>query len=369
MLYLLYFLKDHYVFLNIFKYITFRAFGAGVTAFVVSVVLGGLMIRTLRRLRLMENIREDGPPNHKAKSGTPTMGGVFIILSTLVATVLWANPMNVLVWYVLLFSLVFAAIGFADDWTKLKTGRGMSVRLKFAAQAFAALVFVLLLLNIKEQFTMSVRVGEVLTYPYTTVVLPFIKEAVFDLGWLYVPFAMGVVVGASNAVNLTDGLDGLAIGPVAISATTYLIFAYLAGHIDFSRYLQIPYIQGSGELAVFLSALCGSCLGFLWYNSHPAEVFMGDVGSLGLGAAIGAVALVTKQEVLLVVVGGLFVAEALSVIIQVASYKLTGRRVFRMAPLHHHLELAGWSESKVVIRLWIVSLVFALLALATLKLR
>lgn len=369
MFYLLQYLKDDLGLLNIFKYITFRSFGAGLTAFILSLALGSITIRYLSKLQLKEKIRDDGPPSHKSKLGTPTMGGIFIITATTFSTLLWANPMSPFVWFVLFLMLSYATIGFVDDWLKLKTGKGMRARVKFTLQLFTGVVFVLVILNWNQTFTMQLKVGEVASYPFTSIVFPLIKQAVFDLGWLYIPFALGVIVGASNAVNLTDGLDGLAIGSVAVSVATYTIFAYLSGHFDFARYLQIPYIKGGGELSVFLAALGGSCLGFLWYNSHPAQVFMGDVGSLGLGAAIGAVAVAIKHEILLIVVGGLFVAEALSVIIQVASYKLTGKRVFRMAPLHHHFELSGWSESKVVIRFWIVSLVLAMLSLSTLKLR
>ncbi|MEE9252125.1 MAG: phospho-N-acetylmuramoyl-pentapeptide-transferase [Thermodesulfobacteriota bacterium] len=369
MLYFLYSLKDTYVVLNIFKYITFRAFGAGVTAFLISIFLGGLMIRFLSNRQLKESIREFGPPTHKTKEGTPTMGGGFIIIAICISTVLWVNLSSALTWFVLICTFAYASIGFTDDWLKLTSGSGMRVKVKFLLQVSTALVLILILLMFKENFTMSLRVGETGSYSFTSIVFPFFKNAVIDLGWLYIPFAVILVVGSSNAVNLTDGLDGLVIVPIAIASATYLIFAYLSGHSEFARYLQIPYIKGSGELAVFLAALGGASLGFLWYNSHPAQVFMGDVGSLGLGAAIGSVAIIIKQEILLVLVGGLFVAEALSVIIQVASFKLTGKRVFRMAPLHHHFELSGWSESKVVIRFWIVSLVLALMALATLKLR
>jgi len=369
MLYLLYSARDSFVYFNIFKYITFRAFGAGVTAFLISVIIGGLMIRMLSRWQLKETINEWAPPNHQSKSGTPTMGGVFVIAAVVISTLIWANLSNQFTWFVLALTVSYAMIGFIDDRMKLKSGKGMRARAKFSLQIVTGIIFVLVMLNIRKSFTMSLGINEIGIYPYTSVIFPFIKHAVLNLGWLYLPFAVVVLVGASNAVNLTDGLDGLAIGPLAISAATYVIFAYLAGHFNFSRYLQIPYIQGGGELAVFLAALGGACLGFLWYNSHPAQVFMGDVGSLGLGAAIGSVALVIKQEVLLVIVGGLFVSEVLSVIIQVASFKLTGKRVFRMAPLHHHFELIGWSESKVVIRFWIISLVLALVALSTLKLR
>jgi phospho-N-acetylmuramoyl-pentapeptide-transferase len=369
MLYFLYLLKSDFAFFNVFKYITFRSFGAGVTAFLIVIALGGVFIKLLIKVQFRENIRADGPAEHLSKVGTPTMGGVFIVTSMFISTLLWANLMSRPVWIVLLFTLGYGVIGLADDLMKLSHRKGMRVKVKFLLQVILSMVFILFLLHEVNVFRMSLRVDRVSIYSFTSVMFPFFKKAVFDLGWLYVPFAILVVVGSSNAVNLTDGLDGLAIGSMAVAAATYIIFAYLSGNVEFSRYLQIPYISGSGELSVFLAAVGGASLGFLWYNSHPAQVFMGDVGSLALGAAIGSVAIMIKQEVLLVLVGGLFVAEAVSVIIQVASFKLTGRRVFRMAPLHHHFELNGWPESKVVTRFWIISLVLSLVALSTLKLR
>lgn len=369
MFYFLYLLKSDFAPFNVFKYITFRSFGAGVTAFLITIVLGGAFIKLLVKMQFRENIRADGPAGHQSKIGTPTMGGVFIVTSMFISTLLWANLMSSPVWVALLFTLGYGIIGLADDFIKLSHRKGMRAKVKFSLQVILSMVFILFLLHEINLFRMSLRVDLVLSYPFTSVMFPFFKKAVFDLGWLYVPFAILVVVGSSNAVNLTDGLDGLAIGSMAVAAATYIIFAYLSGNAEFSRYLQIPYIAGSGELSVFLAAVGGACLGFLWYNSHPAQVFMGDVGSLALGAAIGSVALMIKQEVLLALVGGLFVAEAVSVIIQVVSFKLTRKRVFRMAPLHHHFELNGWPESKVVTRFWIVSLVLSLAALSTLKLR
>ncbi len=369
MFYLLYLHNQDLVLVNVFRYITFRSFGAGVTAFLVSILLGGLFINFLRKKQFKESIREDGPPGHMGKAGTPTMGGIFIVISIIISTLLWANITSEIVWIVLLFMLSYAIIGFLDDWSKLSSGKGMSARLKFSLQTIFAILFVLLVLSEKNGFTMSVRINEIGDYSYTSVILPFLKKVVIDLGWFYIPFVILIVVGSSNAVNLTDGLDGLAIGALCVAVVTYIIFAYLSGHSEFSRYLQIPFIHNGGELAVYLSAVGGSCLGFLWYNSHPAQVFMGDVGSLALGAAVGAVSVVIKQEILLALVGGLFVLEALSVMIQVFSFKLTGKRVFKMAPIHHHFELCGWSESKVVTRFWIISLVFSLMALSTLKLR
>ena len=369
MLHLLYLFKGDFILFNVFKYITFRSLGAGVTAFLISIILGGVFIRFLKHHQFKESIRDDGPASHHAKAGTPTMGGVFIVVAVIVSTLLWMDLTSSIIWYVLLFTVSYALIGFIDDWLKFSKGKGMSARIKFSLQIIFGLLFVLLVVSYMDGFTMAVAADRIENLSFTTVILPFFKQAVIPMGWIYVLFALVVVVGASNGVNLTDGLDGLAIGSIAVAAATYIIFAYLAGNILFSKYLQIPYIQGAGELAVFMAAVGGACLGFLWYNSHPAEVFMGDVGSLALGAAIGSVALIIKQELLLVIVGGLFVMEALSVILQVFSFKLTGKRIFKMAPLHHHFELSGWSESKVVIRFWIVSLVLALCALSTLKLR
>jgi len=369
MFHLLYSVFDDVIIFNVFKYITFRSFGAGVTSFLISIVLGGKFIDFLKKRQLKESIREDVPSRHLSKEGTPTMGGLFIVISIILSVILWANLNISYVWVVLVFTIGFGAIGFLDDRIKMINGKGMSARLKFLMQLCLGLVVIMFLVNDSTGFTMSLRLNEVSSYSITSVLIPFFKNAVIDLGWIYIPFAIIVVIGSSNAVNLTDGLDGLAIGSIAVVAGTFLVFSYLSGNIVFARYLQIPYIAGSGELAVFLSAVGGACLGFLWYNSHPAQVFMGDVGSLALGAAIGSVAVVIKQELLLVIVGGLFVLEVMSVVIQVASYKLTGKRVFKMAPLHHHFELSGWSESKVVIRFWIISLILSLIAFSTLKLR
>jgi phospho-N-acetylmuramoyl-pentapeptide-transferase len=369
MFHLLYLMKGNLIIFNVFKYITFRSFGAGLTAFLFSIILGGVFIKFLTRRQFREYIRDDGPASHKSKAGTPTMGGTFMVLAIFFSSLLWLNLTSEVVWTVLLFTFSYALIGFLDDWLKFSRKKGMKARVKILLQILFGVLFVLLIMSDLNGFTMSLSANQVADYSFTSIVFPFFKKAVINLGWLYVPFALIVVVGASNGVNLTDGLDGLAIGSIAVAAATYIIFAYLSGHVEFSKYLQIPYIPECGELAVYLAAVGGACLGFLWYNSHPAEVFMGDVGSLSLGAAIGSVALIIKQEILLIIVGGIFVAEAMSVILQVASFKLTGKRIFKMAPLHHHFELCGWSESKVVIRFWIISLVLSLFALSTLKLR
>jgi phospho-N-acetylmuramoyl-pentapeptide-transferase len=358
--YLLYPLRDVFPLFNVFRYITFRVAAAIVTALLLSWLLGPWFIRTLRRLSVGQNIREVGPQAHQVKAGTPTMGGLLILFSTLVPTLLWGNLGNVYVWIVILVTAAFGAIGFLDDYLKVRRGRnlGLTARDKFLWQVIAGAGMGVALLFLPQDY----RFNPDLTFP-------FIKHLVLHMGYFYIPFVVIVLVGASNAVNLTDGLDGLAIGATAVAAATYAVFTYVSGNRVIANYLQVSYVPGVGEVAVFCGALVGAGLGFLWYNSHPAEVFMGDVGSLSLGAAIGSVAVIAKQEILLVLVGGLFVLEALSVIIQVASFKLTKKRVFRMAPLHHHFELSGWAEPKVIVRFWILSILFALLSLSTLKLR
>ena len=346
--------------LNVFRYITFRTAMSAVTALLLALVLGPPMIRLLRRRQIGQSIREEGPKSHLAKAGTPTMGGLLILLSVITATLLWMDLSNRFVWIALASLFALGAVGFADDFVKFTKRRnlGLTGRGKLLPQILVGLAIAWAIRQWAGHGSIS-----------TVVTFPFLKRAVFDLGLAYLPFVAFVVVAASNAVNLTDGLDGLAIGSVGISAGTYAILAYVAGNAVTSRYLQLPFIPQSGELAVFCGALVGASLGFLWFNCHPAEVFMGDVGSLPLGGAIAAVAVMTKNEVLLAIVGGLFVLEAMSVIIQVVSFKTTGKRVFRMAPLHHHFELAGWAESRVIIRFWILSILFAVLGLSTLKLR
>jgi phospho-N-acetylmuramoyl-pentapeptide-transferase len=346
--------------LNVFRYITFRTAMAAVTALLLALVLGPPMIRLLRRRQIGQSIREEGPKSHLAKAGTPTMGGLLILLSVIVATLLWMDLSNRFVWIALASLFALGAVGFADDFVKFTKRRnlGLTGRGKLLPQILVGLAI-----------AWAIRQWAGNGFISTVVTFPFLKRAVIDLGLVYLPFVAFVVVASSNAVNLTDGLDGLAIGSVGITAGTYAILAYVTGNAVASRYLQIPFVPQSGELAVFCGALVGASLGFLWFNCHPAEVFMGDVGSLPLGGAIAAVAVMTKHEVLLAIVGGLFVMEALSVIIQVVSFKSTGRRVFRMAPLHHHFELSGWAESRVIIRFWILSILFAVLGLSTLKLR
>jgi phospho-N-acetylmuramoyl-pentapeptide-transferase len=358
MLYLwLYPLHTEFSFLNVFRYLSFRIIYAAVTAFLVAFVLAPPMIRKLQELRLGQRIREDGPSRHVVKSGTPTMGGLLIVFAVVLSTLLWADITNEYIWLVLFAMVGFGLVGFLDDYLKFVRGgsKGLTASQKLVAQGIMALgigLFFYLLPAYSTQLS-----------------VPFFKNFTPDLGMFYIPFAILVIVGASNAVNLTDGLDGLAVGPVMIASLAYTIVAYVAGNRLTSDYLLIPYIEGAGELAVFTAAIFGSSLGFLWFNAYPATVFMGDVGSLPLGAALGTVAVASKHELLLLLVGGVFVIEAISVIFQVVSYKSRGKRIFLMAPIHHHFEMKGWEEPKVVVRLWIIAIILALLSLSTLKLR
>ncbi len=344
--------------LNVFRYITVRSIGGAVTAFLIVLILGPWFIRKLKQYQIGQVVRNDGPETHLAKQGVPTMGGVLILSSISLSTLMWARLDNPLVWLLLFVLLFFGFIGGIDDFQKIKkmTTAGLSARGKLFLQICGASVvglFVLLYPGYDGQLS-----------------VPFFKNIQPDLSWFYVIFAIFVIVGSSNAVNLTDGLDGLAAGPTVITASVYLVFSYLAGHAVLADYLQIPYVQGAGELAVFCGAMVGACLGFLWFNAYPAQIFMGDVGSLALGGALGGVAIIIKQEILLAIVGGIFVMEALSVILQVGYFKVThGKRIFLMAPFHHHFEKKGWHEPKVVVRFWIVSIILGLFAIATLKLR
>ena len=361
MLYSLLFpLHDSFGLFNVFRYITFRTALATLTALLISLALGPRLIQRLRDFQIGQQIRPEGPLSHQRKKGTPTMGGLLILIAVILPSLLWADPANAYVWIALISTLLYGVIGFADDYLKLtrKRSLGLTARQKFAAQMVVALGIGLVLHWMAGQGLYSTHLS-----------LPFFKRFEPDLGWAFVLWTMLVVAGAANAVNLTDGLDGLAIGSSLIASGTYAILAYVAGHAKVSTYLDVPNVRGAGELAVICGALVGASLGFLWFNSNPAQVFMGDVGSMGIGGGLGTIAILIKQEVLLVFVGGLFVIEALSVIIQVGSFKLRGKRVFRMAPIHHHFELAGWPEQKVVIRFWIIALIFALLGLSTLKLR
>ncbi|MDX2436137.1 MAG: phospho-N-acetylmuramoyl-pentapeptide-transferase [Acidobacteriota bacterium] len=353
-------LSDTYIGFNVFRYLTFRTGLAIATAFFISLVAGPWVIDRLRALQVWQAIREEGPAHHKVKAGTPTMGGLLIVTSVVITTLLWADLENPYIWTVLLVMLGFGSIGLADDWLKVRRRRnlGLTVRQKLFLQI---LVSVAAGLMARAAASPAPHAG--------ALALPFFKEVLVPLGILYLPFVAVVLIGSSNAVNLTDGLDGLAVGAVAIAAATYTVFVYVAGHSQIAEYLRIVPVSGAGEVAIFTGAMVGASVGFLWFNCHPAQVFMGDVGSLALGGGIGIVAVVAKQELLLVIVGGLFVLEELSVIIQVASYKLRGKRVFKMAPLHHHFELLGWAETQVVVRFWIIAVVFALAGLSTLKLR
>ena len=358
---LLYSLRDWLGALNVFRYVTFRTALAILTALLISFALGGRVIRKLRQLQIGQHIREEGPRSHLSKQGTPTMGGLLILIAVMVPTLLWADLNNPFTWIILVSTLGFGFIGFLDDYLKVVKRRslGLTARQKFAAQGILALLLGLALLEMSSRGLYS-----------TTLSVPFFKTLHPDLGWLYLPFAMLVVVGSANAVNLTDGLDGLAIGSVLIATATYAVLTYAAGHAAIASYLGIANIKGTAELTIFCGSLVGASLGFLWFNCNPAQVFMGDVGSMALGAALGTLALLIKQEILLVLVGGLFVVEALSVILQVGSYRFRNkRRIFRMAPLHHHFEQGGWKEPQVIIRFWIVAVIFALIGLSTLKLR
>jgi phospho-N-acetylmuramoyl-pentapeptide-transferase len=343
---------------NVFRYITFRTVFASITALLICLILGRWLIRKLQNLQIDQQIREDGPKTHQVKKGTPTMGGILIIFAVVISTLLWANLAVGYVWLALLVMVGFGLIGFLDDYRKLagKSSRGVSGKKRLAAEIAIAL-FVGLILYFKPGFN-------------TQITIPFFKTVLPNIGWGYILLCVFIIVGTANAVNLTDGLDGLATGPAIICFATYVFFAYFAGNVKIAQYLQIPYVSGAGELTVFCGALVGAALGFLWFNAYPAEIFMGDVGSLSLGGALGAVAVMTKQEILLAIVGGVFVMETFSVIFQVGYFKLTGgKRIFRMAPIHHHFELKGWAEPKVIVRFWIISILLALVAIITLKLR
>jgi phospho-N-acetylmuramoyl-pentapeptide-transferase len=353
---LLFPLADEIGAFNVFRYITFRTAAATLTALFLSFLLAPPLIRALGRLRVGQPIRAIGP-DHQAKAGTPTMGGLLILLSLVVSVLLWTTFDGRSVWIVLGLTVGYGALGFADDWLKVKRGHSAGLRARTKLFWQTAMAFtVALLIYTDPSFDKELSV-------------PFFKDFTPHLGWTYVPLATFIIVAASNAVNLTDGLDGLAIGPVMIAAGTFLILSYAAGHSVIAEYLAIKHVPGSGQLAIFCGALVGGGLGFLWFNTYPAQLFMGDVGSLALGGALGAIAVLIRQEILLGVVGGIFVAETLSVMIQVAFFKLTGRRVFLMAPIHHHFEKLGWAEQKIVVRFWIVAVILALVALSSLKLR
>ena len=348
--------------LGVVRFITFRTAAASLTAFALSLLLGPWVIRRLRQFQIGQVIRQDGPASHKPKAGTPTMGGLLILVAVFVPTLLWANLTNIYVWIAVTATMLFGAIGFVDDYLKVTrhSHHGLFARYKLLGQVVVALGVGVTLMALADR-----------TPPLydTRLLLPFFKWLTPDLGAFYVLFAVLVLVFASSGVNMTDGLDGLAISTFAVSAATFTALTYVTGHSVFAEYLLIVYREPIGELTIFCGALVGASLGFLWWNAHPAEIFMGDVGSLALGGALGTVAILIKQELLLPIVGGVFVIEGLSVIIQVASFKLTGRRVFRMSPIHHHFELIGWQEPKIIMRFLILAIVFALFSLTTLKLR
>lgn len=344
---------------NVFRYITFRTALAVITALLISLIMAPWLINRLKKFSFTQHIRDDGPKTHLYKAGTPTMGGILIILSIILSVLMWGDLNNKYIWVMLVAIFGFGLIGFIDDYLKTikKNPKGLRAWYKFSAQILLALAIGLIFYHDPEDY-------------YTAKLsIPFFKKWLIDMGWFYIPFSILVIVGASNAVNLTDGIDGLAIGLVGIATLATGALVYISGHSGFARYLHLLYLPGTGELTVFCGAMFGATLGFLWYNSYPAEIFMGDVGSLGLGGALGTLAVITKHEIVLAIVGGIFVIETFSVIIQVASFKLTGKRVFKMAPLHHHFEEKGWPEPKVIIRFWIVGVILALLSLATLKVR
>ncbi|PXW85224.1 phospho-N-acetylmuramoyl-pentapeptide-transferase [Nitrosomonas sp. Nm84] len=345
---------------NVFSYITLRAMLAVLTALVISFVIGPMMIRKLTAYKIGQSVRDDGPQTHLVKAGTPTMGGALILMSMVLTTVLWADLSNRYIWVVLLTTLGFGVIGWIDDYRKVvhRNPKGLSASVKFFWQSMIAMIVAIYLALTAE------------LPAQTDMIVPFFKEVAIPLGVIgFVVLTYFVIVGTSNAVNLTDGLDGLAIMPTVMISSALAVFAYVTGHVVFAKYLGIPYIPNTGELSVFCGALAGAGLAFLWFNAYPAEVFMGDVGALALGAALGIVTVIVRQEIVLVIMGGVFVVEALSVMLQVASFKLLGKRIFRMAPLHHHYELKGWKENQVVVRFWIITLILVLLGLSTLKLR
>ncbi len=356
---LLYNLHDWFSPLNVFRYITFRTSLAVLTAMLFSLLLGPWLIGRMRRLSMTQQIRDDGPKTHMNKAGTPTMGGILIILCILLSVLLWGDLKNMYIWVMVVSLAGFGLIGFFDDYLKItrKNHKGLRAIYKFGNQIILAIIIgIFLYMNPKD--------------PYSDVLsVPFFKKWLFDLSWFYIPFSAIVIVGSSNAVNLTDGIDGLAIGLVAIAVLATGALVYISGHKGLAQYLQVLYLPGTGELTVFCGAMFGASLGFLWYNSYPADIFMGDVGSLGLGGSLGTLAVITKHEIVLAVVGGIFVIETISVILQVTSFQLTGKRLFKMAPIHHHFELKGWPEPKVIVRFWIIGMMLALLSLATLKVR
>jgi phospho-N-acetylmuramoyl-pentapeptide-transferase len=353
------FLSQFHSGFNVFQYLTLRSILGVLTALTISLIVGPPMIRYLSSYNIGQSVRDDGPESHFSKAGTPTMGGALILVAIVISTLLWSDLSSRFVWVVLFVTVGFGVIGWVDDFKKVVYGnsKGLSARVKYFWQSVIGLSAALVLFN-TAQFPIE-----------TQLIVPFIKNILIDLGWMYVVLTYFVIVGSSNAVNLTDGLDGLAILPTVLVGGALGVFAYVTGNSNFSGYLGIPYVPGVGEMVVFCGAIVGSGLGFLWFNTYPAQIFMGDVGALALGAALGAVAVIVRQEVVLFIMGGIFVVETVSVMVQVASFKLTGRRVFRMAPLHHHYELKGWPEPRIIVRFWIITVVLVLVGLASLKVR
>lgn len=359
LVYLADYLSHYYSGFNVFRYLTLRAILGALTALTISFIVGPYMIRRLSRRQIGQTIRTDGPQTHLSKQGTPTMGGTLILVAIAVSALLWSDLGNRFVWVTVITLLLFGVIGFVDDYKKLvrQAPEGLKSRYKYLFQSVAAILIAVYL-----YYSASLP-------SETNLIVPFIKTAVIDLGWMYIVLAYFVIVGTSNAVNLTDGLDGLAIMPTVLVGGALGVFAYVTGNVKIAEYLLIPYVPGTGELVVFCTSLVGAGLGFLWFNTYPAQVFMGDVGALALGAALGVIAVIVRQELVLVIMGGVFVMETLSVILQVASFKLTGKRIFRMAPLHHHYELKGWPEPRVIVRFWIITVILVLIGLASLKVR
>ncbi|MBP0047528.1 phospho-N-acetylmuramoyl-pentapeptide-transferase [Marinobacterium sp. AK62] len=344
---------------GVFRYITLRGIMGILTALGLSLFLGPWLITRLKEKQIGQAVRDDGPQSHLSKAGTPTMGGALILLSIAISTLLWSDLSSHYVWVTLIVTLIFGAVGWVDDWRKVveKNPRGLPARWKYFWQSLGGIGAAIVL-----YMTAATPIE-------TQLIVPFFKDVAIDLGLFFIVFTYFVIVGSSNAVNLTDGLDGLAIMPTVMVSAALAVFAYLSGHVQFANYLNIPYVAGSGELIIFCGAIVGAGLGFLWFNTYPAQVFMGDVGALSLGAALGVIAVIVRQELVLVIMGGVFVMETISVILQVASFKLTGRRIFRMAPIHHHFELKGWPEPRVIVRFWIITVVLVLIGLASLKIR
>jgi len=351
---------DHFSFLNVFRYLTFRTGLSLISSMIIVFMIGGPFIKYFSQKKITGPIREDGPINHIIKkAGTPTMGGVVILVGLLSSTLLWSDLNNLYIWFLIFVAGSFGVLGAVDDFLKIKNNNstGLSLKLKLVAQIILASIAIIFLTKFTDHAHLK------------NLYFPFFKNLILNLGIFFIPFCIFIMIGTSNAVNITDGLDGLATVPVILVAASFAIICYVTGNTVFSTYLQIPYIKDLGEISIFCGSIVGSCLGFLWYNAPPAKIFMGDTGSLSLGGSLGAVSIVSKHEIVLAIVGGLFVLETVSVIIQVISFKLTGKRIFKMAPLHHHFEKKGWAESTVVIRFWIISIILALIGLATLKLR